>query len=236
MKICPHCNKQFKLKKSLLNHMMLCELTNKEQITVLPTQKEMWIILQKLYNDNQKLKKRVEQLEQTANKDVKKMNMVDWLNKNDKGVNIDVWLKNSVCVTLDDLEMIFKSDYTRGLSNILQNNIENNKNTPFRAFSHKSKQLYIYEKNNWKKCKKSDIMKIFDRISLNILKISKEYDKKLSNKEKYGADNLEYLKNCDKIMIVDTKKKERYYRYIESSVIALTCKSLNDMTEYKFYI
>jgi len=208
MKICPHCNKQFKLKKSLLNHMMLCELTNKEQITVLPTQKEIWIILQKLYNDNQNLKKRVEQLEQTANKDIKKMNMVDWLNKNDKGINIDIWLKNNVCVTLDDLEMIFKSDYTRGLSNILQNNIENSENTPFRAFSHKSKQLYIYEKNNWKKCKKTDIMKIFDRISLNILKISKEYDKKLSNKEKYGADNLEYLKNCDKIMIVDTKKKE----------------------------
>ena len=47
MKICPHCNKQFKLKKTLLNHMMLCELTNKEQITVLPTQKEMWMILSK---------------------------------------------------------------------------------------------------------------------------------------------------------------------------------------------
>ena len=236
MKICPHCNKQFKLKKSLLNHMMLCELTNKEQITVIPTQKEMWMMLQKLYMDNKKLKKRVDHLEQTANKDVKKMNMVDWLNKNDKGVNIDIWLKNNVCVTLDDLEMIFKSDYTRGLSNILHNNIQNQENTPFRAFSHKSKQLYIYEKNNWKKSKKTDIMKIFDRISLNILKISKEYDKKLSKQEKYGIDNLEYLKNCDKIMIVDTKKKERHYRYIESSIIALTCKSLNDMTEYKFYI
>ena len=236
MKICPHCNKQFKLKKSLLNHMMICELTNKEHVTVLPTQKEMWMILQKLYEDNQKLKKRVEQLEQTANKDIKKMNMVDWLNKNDKGINIDIWLKNNVCVTLEDLEMIFKSDYTRGLSNILQNNIQNGENTPFRAFSHKSKQLYIYDKNNWKKCKKTDIMKIFDRISLNILKISKEYDKKLSKQQKYGADNLEYLKNCDKIMIVDTKKKERHYRYIESSIIALTCKSLNDMTEYKFYI
>ena len=236
MKICPHCNKQFKLKKSLLNHMMLCELTNKEQITVIPTQKEMWMMLQKLYMDNKKLKKRVDHLEQTANKDVKKMNMVDWLNKNDKGVNIDIWLKNNVCVTLDDLEMIFKSDYTRGLSNILHNNIQNQENTPFRAFSHKSKQLYIYEKNNWKKSKKTDIMKIFDRISLNILKISKEYDKKLSKQEKYGCDNLEYLKNCDKIMIVDTKKKERHYRYIESSIIALICKSLNDMTEYKFYI
>ena len=37
------------------------------------------------------------------------MNMVDWLNKND-GINIDIWLKNNVYVTLEDLEMIFKSD------------------------------------------------------------------------------------------------------------------------------
>ena len=53
MKTCPHCNKQFKLKKSLTNHMMLCQLDNKETINVLPTQKEMWIILQKLYKDNE---------------------------------------------------------------------------------------------------------------------------------------------------------------------------------------
>ena len=79
-------------------------------------------------------------------------------------------------------------------------------------------------------------MKIFDRISLNILKISKDYDKTLTDKEKYGPDNIEYLKNCDKIMVVDTKKKERYYKHIEASIISTTCKSLNDMTEYKFYI
>ena len=73
MKICPHCNKQFKLKKSLTNHMMICQLHNKETINVLPTQKEMWIILQKLYKDNENLKKRVNQLEQVVNKDIKKI-------------------------------------------------------------------------------------------------------------------------------------------------------------------
>ena len=215
---------------------MLCQLDNKETINVLPTKKEMWIILQKLYKDNENLKKKVNQLEQIVNKDVKKMNMVDWLNNNDKGIAIEVWLKNNILVTLDDLQMIFSTDYTRGLSNIIQNNLNEKENSPFRAFSHKSKQLYVYEKNKWKKCKKTDIMKIFDRISLNILKKSKEYDKSLTDNEKYGPDNIQYLKNCDKIMVVDTKKKERYYKHIESSIISSICKSLNDMAEYKFYI
>ena len=215
---------------------MLCQLDNKETINVLPTKKEMWIILQKLYKDNENLKKKVNQLEQIVNKDVKKMNMVDWLNNNDKGIAIEVWLKNNILVTLDDLQMIFSTDYTRGLSNIIQNNLNEKDNSPFRAFSHKSKQLYVYEKNKWKKCKKTDIMKIFDRISLNILKKSKEYDKSLTDNEKYGPDNIQYLKNCDKIMVVDTKKKERYYKHIESSIISSICKSLNDMAEYKFYI
>ena len=116
------------------------------------------------------------------------------------------------------------------------NNIINGENTPFRAFSHKIKQLYIYQKNKWKKSTKSDIMKIFDRISLNILKQSKEYDKSLSNNEKFGADNMQYLKNCDKIMVVDTKKKEKHYRYIESSIIGLIKTNLNDMAKFKFYI
>tara|TARA_B100001250_G_C19686652_1_gene738350 strand:- start:359 stop:1012 length:654 start_codon:yes stop_codon:yes gene_type:complete len=217
--------------------MMICQLHNKDnEITVLPSPNEMWSIVQQLYKDNQTLKKKVDKLEQVINKDVKRMNMIDWLNQNDKGIDIEYWLKTNIIVSMDDLKMIFMTDYARGLSNILENNINDNENNPFRAFSHKMKQLYIYEKNKWKKCKKIDIMKIFDRISLNILKKSKEYDKSLSNQKKYGPDNIEYLKNCDKIMIVDTKKKERYYKHIESNIIALTNKNLNDMAKFKFYI
>ena len=218
--------------------MMLCQLDNKDknELTIIPTQKEMWLILQKLYADNEKLKKKVESLENIVNKDVKKMNMIDWLNENDKGINIEGWLKTNIRVTLEDLKMIFMTDYIRGLSNILENNVNDTENNPFRAFSHKTKELYVYEKNKWKKCKKRDIMKIFDRISLNILKKSKEYDETLSDQEKYGSDNIQYLKNCDKIMIVDTKKKEKYYKHIESSIIGLINKNLNDMAKFNFYI
>ena len=51
--------------------------------------------------------------------------------------------------------MIFNTDYCRGLSNILSNNIIDNENNPFRCFSHKIKQLYIYEKGICGKVKKS---------------------------------------------------------------------------------
>ena len=237
MRNCPHCGKKFKTNPALHKHIILCQLDKNEvKNSVVPTQKEMWVIIQKLYKENAIQKKKIEKLEQIVNKDVKKLNMVDWLNQNDKGVDIDSWLKTNIIVTMDDLNTIFMTDYTRGLSNILSNNIINCENTPFRAFSHKVKQLYIFQKNKWKKATKSDIMKIFDRISLNILKQSKEYDKSLSKKEKFGADNMQYLKNCDKIMIVDTKKKERHYKYIESSIIGLIKTNLNDMAKFKFYL
>lgn len=237
MRNCPHCGKKFKTNPALHKHIILCQLDKNEvKNSVVPTQKEMWVIIQKLYKENEIQKKKIKKLEQIVNKDVKKLNMVDWLNQNDKGIDIDSWLKTNIIVTMDDLNTIFMTDYTRGLSNILSNNIINAENTPFRAFSHKIKQLYIYQKNKWKKGTKSDIMKIFDRISLNILKQSKEYDKSLSNNEKFGADNMQYLKNCDKIMVVDTKKKEKHYRYIESSIIGLIKTNLNDMAKFKFYL
>ena len=237
MRNCPHCGKKFKTNPALYKHIILCQLDKNEiKNSVVPTQKEMWVIIQKLYKENEIQKKKIEKLEQIVNKDVKKLNMVDWLNQNDKGIDIDSWLKTNIIVTMEDLNTIFMTDYTRGLSNILSNNIINAENTPFRAFSHKIKQLYIYQKNKWKKGTKSDIMKIFDRISLNILKQSKEYDKSLSNNKKFGPDNMQYLKNCDKIMVVDTRKKEKHYRYIESSIIGLIKTNLNDMAKFKFYI
>ena len=135
-----------------------------------------------------------------------------------------------------DLNLICRTDYMRGLSNRLSNNVINDENNPFLAFSHKVKQLYIYQNSKWKKVTKHDIIKIFDRLSLNILKKSKEYDNSLSNSEKYGSDNMQYLKNCDKIMVVDTRKKERYFKFVESTIIGIVKKNLNDMAKFKFYL
>mgnify|MGYP005628222399 CR=1 FL=1 len=237
MKNCLYCNKQYKNEKCLQKHMIICQTNGRTNDTeIIPTPREMYVIIQKLLKQNKTLGKKIEKLEKIINKDIKKINVLDWLNDNDKGIDINIWLKNSVNVKLDDLYLIFQTDYSRGLSNILSNNINLCENTPFRCFSHKIKQLYIYENDKWKKTSKCDFIKIFDRLSLNILKRSKDYDNSLNKNEKFGSDNLQYLKNCDKIMIVDTKQRERYYKFIESTIISLVKQNLSDLEKFKFYM
>ena len=57
---------------------------------------------------------------------------------------------------------ILLADYTESLAN----NIDERINSPFKAFSHKSTQLYIYNKSIWKKATKFDIKNIFFKIQV----------------------------------------------------------------------
>ena len=130
MNNCPHCEKKYKTMGKLNNHILI----NHSYKIISPSQKEMWFIIKDLIKKNEQHEKRIQKLERVINKDIKNINILDWLNKNDKGIEIDIWLKTSVNVTLDDLYMIFNTDYYRGLSNILTNNIIDNENNPFRCF------------------------------------------------------------------------------------------------------
>ena len=59
---------------------------------------------------------------------------------------------------------------------------------PFRAFSHKIKQLYIYDKSKWKKGSISDLKQIFGKIQLEILKVNRDYEKTLDDDKIYGIN------------------------------------------------
>jgi hypothetical protein len=104
---------------------------------------------------------------------------------------------------------------------------------PFKAFSHKSTQLYIYDKSIWKKATKSDIKKIFFKLQLKILKKNNEWEKTLDD---YEIQSLNHLKKQDKILISGDKIKERCYKNIQKIIINLTKINLNKMAKFKFYI
>ena len=107
MNNCPHCEKTYKTIGKLNNHILI----NHNDKVILPSQKEMWFIIKDLIKKNEQQEKRIQKLERVINKDIKNVNILDWLNKNDKGIEIDIWLKTSVNVTLDDLYMIGYSGY-----------------------------------------------------------------------------------------------------------------------------
>ena len=237
MNKCSTCGKIYKRKKAYDNHILLCSISP-EDITscILPSRKEMWYIIKKLVKKTSIQQRKIEVLERVVNKDVKKINILEWLNNNIKlDTSLDNWLNNKLTVTMDDIECIFASNFTRGLHRILDNNIDE-KTSPFKAFSHKSTQLYIYNKSIWKKATKFVIKNIFLKIQVKILKKSSEWEQNLDSSKIFGDNNLEYLQNNKKIIVTGDRNKERCYKNIQKIIIELTKVNMNDMTKFKFYI
>ena len=234
---CKYCGKPYKREAGhYLYHLSTCKKKDNNSKEVIPSQKEMWHIIKKLIKQNNLQQKKIEELENRVQKDVKKINMIEWLNANEKSSpNFEDWIKTNIHITIDDLKYIFQTDFGRGLIQILHNNIFN-KNIPFKAFSHKNKELYVYNKSTWKRVTNYDIKKIFGKIQLEIIKCSSEYEKTLDESNIYGMNNAEYLKNNEKIMITEPKLKDRYQNYIKKTIIDEIKINMNDMMKFQFHI
>lgn len=224
---CQYCRKQYKQEKSYRKHELICQITREDlnKISIVPSQKEMWILIQKLIIQNKEQQQKIESLENVVYRDIKKINMIDWLNKNIKNaINLDTWL-SKLNTTIDDLIYIFDNDFICGLERILTNNIE--KDSPFKAFKHKTTILYIYNNSSWKKATKNHLKKIMSKIQLDILQRDSEYSRTLDEHHIFGSNNIEYLQNNRKIMITNLKLKERCYKNISKNIINIVKTELN---------
>jgi len=234
---CDHCGKIYKQRAAYKKHIILCNISDVDmnKTKILPSNRAMWCLIQKMKEQLDSQQKKINTLENMVNRDIKKVNMLDWLNTNVKlSVNLEKWIKK-IKVTIEDLQCIFDTTYTRGLYRIINNN-SNDQEIPFKAFNHKSKQLYVYCKNTWEKATEKHTKDIFNKIQLEILKSKKDYDATLDKSEIHGNNNLQYLKNNEKILIYKPKIKDRLIKQIQNTIIDLVKINLNDMVKYQFYI
>ena len=83
---CSNCGCAAKTKKKLKEHEILCKLEMNSVFLqdVEPTNRQMWVLIQKLHKQNEILTKKVAELERVVHKDIKKINIAEWLNKNIK--------------------------------------------------------------------------------------------------------------------------------------------------------
>ncbi len=63
--------------------------------------------------------------------------------------------------------LIWRTDFDNGLNIILENNIISEEILPFKAFNHKNKELYIYNKKNWEKCSNEILQNILVKYKQN---------------------------------------------------------------------
>lgn len=233
---CSNCGINTKTKKKLKEHEILCKLEMNE-ITIQnvePTNRQMWLLLQKLYKQNEILSKKVAELERVVHKDIKKINITEWLNKNIKiSITYSEWL-NELPINQEHLKQIFSENWDNFIKDFLGEQCKK-ENLPLKCFHHKKNAIYIYDKK-WKKATEKDLVKIFNKFQNKILKESIKWEQKLSYDEKFGSGSMSFLKKNNKILVSSTKLKEKYQRIIKANIIQNIKEELDSNFKYQLTI
>jgi len=234
MHTCSNCGVKTKTKKKLKEHELLCKMDMTE-ITlqnVEPTNRQMWVLIQKLNRENEILSKKVAELERVVHKDIKKINISEWLNKNIKvNTTYNEWL-NNLPINQVHLQQIFNENWENFIKDFIKVECEK-ENLPMKCFHHKKNAIYIYDKK-WKKATEKDLVKIFNKFQNLILKESIKWEKKLSYDQKFGAGSMSFLKKNDKILVSNTRLKEKYQRIIKFNIIKNIKEELD--SNFKFQL
>jgi len=228
---CEQCNKKYKREKSLLKHQIKCQNKSKN---VRPSLDQMWHLILKQQKQLNEQKKEIDKLKNIINKDVKTINVLEWLNKNiNMEINYSDWIKRRLTITPKHMKNIMKNTYINTIPNILsQFNDIDRTSVPIYCFNHVKKIVYVYE-NTWIKSNKEHITMLYDEINLQLLKHSIEYDKTLDEKILYSKS---HLKNNERLFITDSKKKESIKNKIKLELLNLFKIDLNELNKYKFYV
>lgn len=233
---CCNCGLSARTKKKLKEHEMLCKLEMGDIVLdeVVPTERQIWTLLQKLSNQNEILVKKVEELERVVHKDIKKINITEWLNKNIKiTLTYSEWL-NELNITQTHLHQIFNETWEKFIEEFVKLECSNN-NLPIRCFNHKKNNIYIYD-TKWKKATEKDLVKIFNKFQNKVLKESIKWERGLSYDQKFGSGSMSFLKKNDKILVSDTRLKEKYQKVIKLNIIKNIKQDLDSNFKYQLTI
>ena len=145
MLTCEHCDRTFAGKRAFNQHLLSHETVKVPP----PTLEELWIIVKKLVEKNNKLERKVKRLLNVKEKS--KINIVDWLNENQTDAMPYMEWRKSWKVTDEEMLYLFEHKYVNGVFNILKNNLKTQKIFPIRAFKKRSNNMYIYDNSKWRK-------------------------------------------------------------------------------------
>lgn len=196
-KTCKYCNKTYKSSAHLEKHTLLCKLMcdmASEKMTVLddiPTPRSMYIMLLELANKYKGLEDKYDHLNKWVVKKKKKINLAEWLNDHvDKPAcnNYMSYFDDKFEVTLDDIDILFNSNYNDFFNIILQK-IDFN-NSPVVGFSDKANTIYGYVEDKWCELTKTQLSSLFFRCKKTIFSKALEL-KTLKKDEIAKCDKLE---------------------------------------------
>jgi hypothetical protein len=251
---CTNCGKSYKKRENLTKHLVLCDLLNtrtiEEDEIELPSQKKMFQMLLELGKKYTKLEEQMSEITKWVSKKKKKINVIEWLNTNVVcKTDFKDFISNCEWLTIEesDIEDIMKNTFFDTMNRILSKTLfamkDEYNSVPIFAFSQKVNTLYAFQRlvddesedsNGWKEITREMLIKWFNRMHIQFLKVFTSWRKK--NTEK-GVNNDTFEINCDKslmkLMSVDFSVESAFSK-MKSIVYNGLKTDMKALIEYEF--
>ena len=251
---CCFCKREYKEKFNYDRHKVCCEflcksrreqLNELDQIEKLPTQKEMYMLIQELALRNEKLEKEIAKLKQVQKQ---KINILEWLNSpnnsNNPNIYFNEWILKVVFPEIPNiLETVYETNLSTGLMNLFQNIIKTDglNQLPIRAYENKPNMFYIFQEKEggfeWKILTNDEFNKILSKICHQFIVQFKNNwfipnQEKIEHYENYKDMYVNYYKSIlgGNERISDESRNQKIRQFIYS-IIKQNIKSI---VEYDF--
>lgn len=246
---CVHCGKSYVKRVNLDNHVIICELLHNRKKSSLiieddeetiPSQKKMFHMLIELGQKYNKLEEKVEELNKWVIKKKKKINILEWLNDNNKPDILFDSIIDKIFVNEEDVKNLLDNTFNDVLSDIFSRTIYNfnEHENPIFAFIQKTNVFYIYEKvddkNIWVEMSREKLIKFLNKVHTKILKAFYEFKQK-NLVEIRASDN--YSIKCDKTMVKIMSvefKQESILSKVRSMMFVKMKTDIKAMVELEF--
>ena len=231
---CPCCFKIFKRQGCYEKHIFTCQRKQEQdeyqEQDKLPNTKqlyEMIIILTEKYNSVQS---ELESMKQNIRTKNKKIDVITWLNEQEKPEHSWYSCIEKMEITVSDLEYIFKNGFIEGTVEITNKYLEKERvREMFKCFEQKKNIIYVFDEE-WKECKSDDFKRIYNIIYNKLLVTFDDYKKENENRLRDDRFQTEYSDNFMKLLCVNIPFENKMVR-IKNKIYSEFKENFKTITE-----
>ena len=228
---CEYCGKTYRSDAGYEKHKLICDLINLDREETFSIHRLSKIVIE-LVKSNNKLEREVSILKKQSQVKKQRIIILDILNNAPlPETKYEIFL-DSICLTREDLEIIFSNNYIAGFSLILHSLIKkNNYLSIFKSFEQKDNTIYIF-KEQWEILTVEDFDKLFSLISKKILvefHIWQDENSDILYTEKFSS---QYIANVKKIVGKDSLEKQR--GMVHRNLYKFLQQNIQHIVEYEF--
>ena len=176
---CSYCKKEYKQEKAFRKHELQCFNFHRDSVDdtqeYVPSASKMYKMIKFLFKENKKLKKRITSLEGKVNRKSVKINLLEWLQKNnniifdEKYCEYNIFIEKLTNMSTENIELIIKLRDTTLIDTIKMMFAEllNNEKV---FLSAKSKQgVYVYKDSCWQELSGKLFEKLYQIIQKKLI-------------------------------------------------------------------